>query len=465
MRIREEFKKSGYFWLPSTPMNKLPGTLEIKDGGRIELEVFGSFNQSALFKTENSLERIVGHIENLGLVTLENCSYKSQNISFGSSVISKSLIHIEIALIGAEYDHNEIILFNSFMFSTEGLDEWIGLSGITVEHIPEERTASIYYSPIKEISLTINNSMQLLIVFSYSLPFFPKINEAKVSQKAYLKLVSKKAIPLNEYQEAAYRLTTLISFAIDKTISIEQALATSESIQQDIGNGNKRPVLIQVYYPSLPNTKGNIEVKQHTMLFKFEHIQNNAEQVIKKWFDAYHDFDPAINLYFSTKFDENGYLENQFLSLAQGVETYHRRTSNQKLMSETAFNELLATLKRQCPEQHQDWLSGRLRHGNEPSLSQRIKSMIEPFKEYLGNCKDRNKLIRSVVDTRNFLTHYDKSLEATAARDPIKLWELCQKMEAIFQLHLLQVLGFTDLEIKSVFDNSVELQRKLKPRE
>jgi len=34
-------------------------------------------------------------------------------------------------------------------------------------------------------------------------------------------------------------------------------------------------------------------------------------------------------------------------------------------------------------------------------------------------------------------------------------------MEAIFQFNLLQELGFTEEEIKSIFDNSDELQEKL----
>lgn len=46
MRIREEFKKTGYFWLPSGPEKKIPGTLVISDGGEIELEVVGLFDES-----------------------------------------------------------------------------------------------------------------------------------------------------------------------------------------------------------------------------------------------------------------------------------------------------------------------------------------------------------------------------------------------------------------------------------
>ncbi|MGC2457954.1 MAG: hypothetical protein WA435_08160 [Gallionellaceae bacterium] len=41
MRIKETIKKSGYFWLPSAPERRIPGTLSITDGCDIELEVVG----------------------------------------------------------------------------------------------------------------------------------------------------------------------------------------------------------------------------------------------------------------------------------------------------------------------------------------------------------------------------------------------------------------------------------------
>ena len=221
------------------------------------------------------------------------------------------------------------------------------------------------------------------------------------------------------------------------------------------------PVSISLYYASLPYTKIEPKIDWHRMLFRFGQIREDAERIVNSWFDAYDEIEPALNLYFSTKTGAHKYLDGKFLALAQGLETYHRRTSNEKLMDEAVFKELTENLIKQCREENQDWLSGRLQHGNEVNLGRRIKSIIEPFKEFLGTSKERNKLIRTIVDTRNYLTHYEKSLDSVAAsgRD---LWLLCLKMEAIFQLHLLQVLGFTQAEVKSVFDNSHELQQKLK---
>lgn len=464
MRIKEEFKKSGYFWLPSAPDRKIPGTLIITDGGNIELEVVGLFDESieGLNKALNGkdeLERIIGHIEKHGLVSLEDCFYKNKNISFGG--ISKSSVLVNKALLGVAYDDKEIVLINTFKFSVEGIDEWVDISGIKVEHEFEKRTASITYSPPAEISINLNNGMKLLIIFSWSRPGFPITTEAKISQKTYFKLVSEQERPLNDFISSAYKITTLLGFAIDRTVCLEQVSVTSNAICQNIGENKTVPVSISLYYSSLPYTKNEPKIDRHRMLFRFGQIREDAERIINNWFDAYDVINPSLNLYFSTKTGAQKYLDGKFLALAQGLETYHRRTSNEKLMGDATFQKITEDLIKQCPEENQEWLSGRLRHGNELNLGRRIKSIIEPFKELIGTSKARGKLIRAIVDTRNYLTHYDNSLESEAAtgRD---LWLLCLKMEAIFQLHILQVLGFTHAEAKSVFDNSYELQEKLR---
>jgi hypothetical protein len=120
LRIKKEFKKSGYFWLPSSPERIIPGTLTITDGGNIELELFGVFDNN---DNNYKLARIIGHIEKHGLVTLDDCFYKNKTISVPG--ISKSSISVSNALIGVAYDDKELVLLNTFRFSIEGIDEWL----------------------------------------------------------------------------------------------------------------------------------------------------------------------------------------------------------------------------------------------------------------------------------------------------------------------------------------------------
>ena len=468
MRIKERIEKSGYFWLPSIPKRKIPGTLIITDGGNIELKVLGLFDESIeglnnAIKGKEKLKRIVGDVEEYGLVTLDGCFYKQTNISFDG--ISKSSIYVNTAFLGVAYDEKEEVLFNTFKFSVEGIDEWVGITGIKVkdqfENKTDSITSSITYLEPEEISINLNNGMKLLITFSWTLPGGPIIQEAKITQKTYFKLVSQQKQPLNDFISAAYKITTLLGFAIDKTVCIEQVSATSDDIFQNMGNGKKVPASISIYYPSLPYTEVKPKIDRYRMLFRFSQIKDDAERIFNNWFKAYDKINPALNLYFSVKMGIHKYLDGKFLALVQGLESYHRRTSNEKSMDDSTFEKIVNNLIKQCPEKYRKWLSEKLEYANEISLAHRIKNIIEPFKNFFGPDKKRKSLVRKIVDTRNYLTHYDESLKSKAAKGK-ELWLLYLRMEAIFQLHLLHMLGFTRKQIEAIFQNSTDLQNKIK---
>ncbi|HGJ5876749.1 MAG TPA: HEPN domain-containing protein [Arsenophonus sp.] len=61
---------------------------------------------------------------------------------------------------------------------------------------------------------------------------------------------------------------------------------------------------------------------------------------------------------------------------------------------------------------------------------------------------------------RNYLTHYSEYLEGEFVKGR-ELWILCFKMEAIFNLHFLNVIGFTVEEVEKVVENYHPLKRKL----
>ncbi|WP_448649217.1 ApeA N-terminal domain 1-containing protein [Pseudomonas corrugata] len=458
MRIEEEYKKTGYFWLPEKEGSKIPGILSIDDGGKIELEIIGHFNGGAgLLNEDDSVSRIVGYVEKVGLVTLDDCFYIEKNISFGG--ISKSKIRASIVFGGAAWDKDEIVTFNTFSFSVDCLDEWIGISGINVDSTWSAGTATINYSPPEEKNFSLDNGMTLKICFAYTLPGFPHITEAKITQRAYFRLSSEELRELSEFRIIAFKLTNLMCFAIDEIVTLQNVTATSSEIQ-DCVNNKEYPAPISIYYQSIPFTEKKPKKDWHSMLFSFRTITVNAQQVLNNWLNAYEYLYPALNLYFSTKTGAQKYLEGKFLALAQGLETYHRRTSSETLMEPRSFEVVVEKILSECPEEHVEWLRGRLMHGNEINLGKRLKRIIEPFKKHLGTSAERNKMLRKIVDTRNYLTHYNEDLKEESAKGR-DLWVLCKKMESIFNLHFLKVIGFTEEEINQVVKNSFPLRQKL----
>lgn len=458
MRIKDEYKKAGYFWLPDKQSKKIPGTLTICDGGDIELEVVGLFDESIeALNYKDDLSRIVGHVEEDGLVTLENCFYKKKNIAFGG--IAKSLIYVNQVLSGVAYEKDEQVTFNTVSFSVEGLNEWLGITGISVSYGKDYRTATIDCTPQDEIVYNLIDGFKLHIFFRYTLPGFPNTTEAKITQQAYFKLSSEEAKDLSAFINVLHQITYLLCFAVDATVTISDVSATSNEIMMEVAEDRKKPADIKIYYPSLPFSENLPKIDIHRMLFRFDHIRENAEAIFNNWLNAYSMIRPALGLYFSAVTGTHKYLDGRFLALAQGLETYHRRTSSETIMERGRFRKLVATLLCLCPKEHRKWLRGRLYHGNEINLDQRIKKIIDPYKSCLGNSKQRNKLIRGVVSTRNYLTHYSEELEAESVKG-VDLWVLCQKMEAIFQLHLLQQLGFTESEIQGILINNYKLKQK-----
>ena len=124
-------------------------------------------------------------------------------------------------------------------------------------------------------------------------------------------------------------------------------------------------------------------------------------------------------------------------------------------MDEVEFEELVENLIENCPGERREWLKGKLGYSNEVSLRKRIKKLIEPFKEFFGNKENRKKLINRIVDTRNYLTHYDPDLESEAAKGG-DLQVLCQKMEVLFQLHFLQLIGFSQEDVNSIVERQLK---------
>ena len=430
MRIKEEFKKSGCFWRPSEPDRKLPGTLSISDGGHIELEVIGRFGgriEVSLNADLNPIERIVGHIEKDEFVTLDDCYYKTLPLSLMGG-ISKSLIHVGKVFIGVRYDEGESPVFNTLTFSVEGIDEWVGISGISVEHHFEERTATISYQPPEDISLNLDNGMQLLITFHWKLPGAPIIKEARINQKTYFQLVSEEERELKKFTSVTHKITNFLCFAIDKTVSLDSMSATADNLRQDLGQGQTRLVPVNIYYSSLPYSKDEPKIHQHDMLLGFAKIQSDVEKKIKNWIGAYKETYPAFDLYFSAKLGEQPYLDVKFLTLARGLEAYHKRKFDES-----------------------------------PSvpLGQRIKCIIEPFKEIIGDENKQDDLINKIVQTRNNLTHSNLDLNPQTAMG-IDLWPLCLKIELLFQLLLLWSIGFSLDDINSIVANCPQIQWKLR---
>lgn len=461
MRNSTVIEEAGYFWLPSTPDSRLPGTLHISERGRITLDVIGMFGDPVqAFTVNGSLKRIVGLVKSQ-YVTLDSCNCKKQNLNFGG--ISRSIIDARVAYLGAAYGDEETVTFSKVRFSVEGLDEWLFITGLEIEHNFDDLSATIRYKPPRKIPIRLPGDIELAFGFSWSLSGGgTEFKEAKISQKASMSLVSSNGMPLETFLSIISKLTNFLSFAIDKTVMLESVTGFSTELTREREGAQREQVPIRIYFESTSYNEVAPKISWNDMLFRYDQVKDQLEEILAKWFSNYETSEPAFNLYFAYKFGAQRYIDGRFLSLAQGIETLHRRNSTKTVMPPAEFSNLVQELLKSCPSDRKEWLNSRIAYSNEISLRQRLVEMIEPFQLIYGTEERVSLFIRGVVDTRNYLTHYDERLSEKAARGGVDLWRLCMKLEVLFQLHFLRLMGLSNEFIANIVNTVESVKWKLR---
>ena len=234
MKIKEEIKKSGIFWLPSSP-EPVSGILSISNEWGIELEIAKSLiNDPASilssFINLDSLFQVIGHIQEYWFVILDGCQISTSGLNFNLSQIQTSqTIRANRVFTGfpqIQYLQNGIPSFNTFKFSVEGIDEWVGIRGIHVNFEHEERTTTISSKPPKTISFNLTNGMRLEITFIMGRTESHNLWEIGVTQKTFFKLVSENPKEFNEFLDVVDKIVGLLCFTINETVYLETMLVT-----------------------------------------------------------------------------------------------------------------------------------------------------------------------------------------------------------------------------------------------
>ncbi|WP_025596103.1 HEPN domain-containing protein [Agrobacterium tumefaciens] len=466
MRVKDKLVRSGFFWLPGKEDYKAPGTLTISEAGKVHLEILGSFSGPTgsaedLRNETMTIGRVVGQIEKEGMITLERCFYRKLPYGFGGVV--KSEVGASWAILGVAFDADEEIVFDEQYASIQGFEEWLRVSGLSLSLIDPPRIYSVEYRRPEPITMYESNDFTVSVGFGHTIPSITDVKHAEVIASAYLKISAREPQKPGFFTNIVTMLREFLSFAVDTTVSVTEVWAINKAITEPIGEGKTKPAKMDLYYRSKNHLDVAPKIDSFRMLFRYLDLQGNSQKIFASWFELYDVILPVLHLYFSTRAGSHKFLEGRFLSLAQAIETLHRRTSTETAMAASDFANLKDLLIKAAPDAHKELVGQKLSFANEISLANRLKRILEPFEDRFGNDKDRKRLVRMIVDTRNYLTHYDPKSEHKSA-DGMPLYVLCEKMEALLQLHFLKTLSFSDDQVEAVCVGPQALKDKLNLR-
>ena len=202
--------------------------------------------------------------------------------------------------------------------------------------------------------------------------------------------------------------------------------------------------IIECYFQQNPSPVA-VDKKTNLSGMTINDFVEGKVEIINNWLSLYDDIEPSLDILFSILYTDM-YLNVRFLLAAQAVEALHRHLWPASYVTEEQYEEIEQKLTDAIPNEAPSDLKAKLKdvlkYGNEFSLRRRLKEISQRLTEKGAEhfvCFD-SAFINDVVNTRNYLTHYDKSLQASAKTGE-SLYQLYAKLALTVMVVVFTELG------------------------
>jgi len=349
-----------------------------------------------------------------------------------------STFHADMVLIGAHIQEEDEVRFEKLSVEYLHLDEWAYTSGFVLKMPNDEKAHPrvIEHKPPEPIAVSCDE-VEISLEFGHGIGLSnPLVRWAELTQTAYFSFEFPERKPLDELLKVVYKLQNFLSLGVGEAVYPLGFVGRSST--------EDRPV--EIHYRPIGRLDSAEKVHSAKMRFILPDLEDDFGRFLCNWLVKAETLDPVYQLYFGTIYAPRAYLRQKFLSLIQGLEAYHRRALGTLDLPEEEHQERLEDILDAVPDDHRSWLEGKLGYSNEPSLRKRLKEIfqrdLESVRPIVGDSnKDRDRFMHKVVETRNYLTHFDKSKESVAARGE-ELYRITRRLKSLLEICLLREIGF-----------------------
>jgi hypothetical protein len=384
--------------------------------------------------------RIRGRTTGGEAITLERCLPRSVTAGRGVPV---EVHHADVILIGAYYDLAEDVLFDAISFEFSHFDQWATVSGFatSISWSEEAKTIAslaVTFTPPASIEATLDDGTELSVAFAWSSSAVSQVTtESVIRQNATTTFRFGAPTPLSDAIALGGEFRNFLNLAVGAPVHPRRIIGIvdppTDARPDPLTRLPEAPLRIEILYQlsDHPDPGALVETRDpHKMLFTLADIIETLGARLDKWRGNYARLKPTFDLFFAVNYGAMRYIDPQFLTLAQALETYDRRTHGR------AFP---------------PWVEPDDRKRREPTLRQRLERVHHTTAAVGARIvPDRDAFIEAVVRGRNYYTHYDERQEEHAP-EGIELVALTAQLKALTEALLLMELEFSVDEIDAIF--------------
>lgn len=470
--LLDSFEIEGRWYLPGENVDEdgVFGTLKFSPD-EIVLHVQGSFAGYDVFDDDiNDKLTIFGYSNNGEHISLFGCSLSSASQSYPGFLSSSYYVS---KFYGGDFVvEDESVLENyEADFSFLNLDAWLQYQAMTFSFSKELKSAEIQidmdskridkrsYS-VRSAGIKISEEISYVIQHPQDW-FLEEATKVSFRRNYHVSLDGSDMISfqmLFEFMQNYRRLLVLLVGA-PMYFSYIEFEAPDGKIEFK-GEERTRFQKVRLFYRQVGDIVNSRHLSPHkprSILLRHSDIAEHFDDIINKWYDEQEAFQNVSSAFISDLYLP-GYVENEFLNCAKGLEAYHRyfvdvkRVCNKEDSNaerEADCQKIIDFIERNVLEKNQNYFISRVNYKEETTFRIRLKNLVDELPENLktillggNNTRSRNKFIIQVVDTRNFLTHRgNKSGYKNAINEIVPLMRTARQLSWILQYYCLTEAG------------------------
>jgi len=433
MQLKQHYQ--GIWFLPEYPENKITGLLNFDPKKGTDLELFGFLSE---VHDSNYIEIIVGITSDGKEITLYKCS--RYHLGFNSNGFKTSKYEAQYFLKGSLQTTNDL-QFKSIAIQFKDFDKWLNIYGFANYSNRYNNEIQLEYKEPKTLSFDLGNEIYCDFQFYTISPILPTNSSITITQICQIVLYKKgNALPILALLELFQSFNAFLTLAYFAPPLIEEIALYGECNMELFFRTDVIP------------DNYNLKTSKSHFLFSFYEIEPNFQQLLANWFLAEKEITPTVYGLIDTFSKKEKILELSFLTIAYSIETFHRRRRKNNNLPNNEFKEKLNEVLQSVDEKLKPWLVEQLEYSNEPRLHDRLVDLIQELPtniSFLLLKPSEEWYIKHFKWSRNYYTHYSKSLEKKALSGTA-LFMLTERSKLLLLCILLMEIGFSPKELEKI---------------
>lgn len=361
------------------------------------------------------------------------------------------VFNAKYAFQGLEYCKQDDLLFSKIDYKVEELMVWSGLNGF---NYAQNGNSDFNLTYCKKESYNFTLYDDTIVEIGGNLNRYPldlERDKVELIQSVWISIKSKNKNNIKYFQEVFRKIISLVAVGMGGFPKILEVVACKEKEF----SMNNHPISINCTNINIFETS---KVTWDDYLFYLKDLVNEERSIFDVWIKKYDKLIPIVELYLSLICNKNVSLNRYFLTLIQALEGYHRRFICNDKADFIKRIDMICGKDIQKEKQYICSYRQKTEFKYITLESRLMDLLLAEFKiVFINNYKKiENNFVKRIVNTRNYLTHYDLNKEMGALRGD-ELDKTCRYLKLVLEYYILLEIGIDTKKINEVVEKRIDL--------